>query len=246
MGSEGPVTRQLRLAETTVDDVRTPQITPAYVTRAKRRTRPIGLPEEFIASCRQAFHSLQFDDGPRVVGITSALNADGKTSVAVGMTLAIAADTGEPTVLVECDLEQPAFARIFGIDQAPGLADWVDGSEPMRFSRMAPQENAYVIPAGNVGPDPARIFYQLGRNNFMDELQRDYRNIIIDLPPMLSVAYSQLACQLSDRILLVARHGVTPIKDLQAVTRIVGEDRLSGVILNGYASKIPAWLRRLF
>jgi Mrp family chromosome partitioning ATPase len=109
---------------------------------------------------------------------------------------------------------------------------------------MAPLDNAFVITAGSGGSDPARTFYQLSKNSFMDELRAQYRNIIIDLPPMLSVAYGQLACQLTDRILLVARHGVTPVKDLQAVTQMVGRERMTGVVLNGYASRIPSWLRR--
>ena len=100
--------------------------------------------------------------------------------------------------------------------------------------------------AGSASPDPARIFYQLIRDNLMDELRRDYRNIILDLPPMLSIAYAQLACQVSDQVLLVARHGVTPVPDLQAVTRIVGSERLAGVVLNAYAPSVPTWLRRLF
>ena len=238
-----PFHRPLHLAEVMTDRPRS-QLTPAFVPRSRGRTRSIGLPDEFIDCCRQAFHSLQFDDGSRVLGITSALFRDGKTSVAVGMTLASAVDTGEPTLLLECDLEQPAFSRIFGIERTPGLSDWVDGSEAMRCIRMAPLDNAFVMTAGSVGPDPARIFYQLNRNSLMDELRGQYRNIIVDLPPMLSVAYGQLACQLSDRILLVARHGVTPLKDLQAVTQMVGRERLTGVVLNGYASRVPGWLRR--
>jgi succinoglycan biosynthesis transport protein ExoP len=160
------------------------------------------------------------------------------------MTLAAAVDTGEPTVLLECDLEHPAFGRIFGINRTPGLADWVDGSAPIRCVRMAPLDNAYVMTAGSASPDPARVFYQLIRYNLMDEMRRGYRNIVIDLPPMLSIAYSQLACQLGDQVLLVARHRVTPMQDLQAVSRMVGRERLSGVVLNGYASRIPNWLRR--
>jgi len=244
MSPERPTPRPLRLAEVIIEDPPRSQIRPAFVPRSRGRTRSIGLPEEFVDCCRQAFHSLQFEDGARVLGITSALYRDGKTSVAVGMTLAAAIDTGEPTLLVECDLEQPAFARIFGIEQRPGLGDWVDGSEAMRCVRMAPLDNAYVMTAGSVGSDPARIFYQLSKNNFMNELRREYRNIVIDLPPMLSVAYSQLACQLSDRTLLVARHGVTPVRDLQAVSEMVGRERLTGVVLNGYASRVPSWLRR--
>ena len=245
MAAERPVNRPLRLAEVVVERRARSQITPVFVPRPKGRTRPIGLPEEFVDCCRQAFHSLQFDDGFRVVGITSAVFGDGKTSVAVGMTLAAAIDIGEPTLLVECDLEQPAFSRIFGIEQAPGLADWVDGTEPMRCVRMAPLDNAFVMTAGTPGSDPARVFYELTQRNYLDELRHDYKNVIIDLPPTLSTAYSQLACQLSDRILLVARHDVTPIRDLQAVTRIVGDERLTGVVLNAYASRIPGWLRRL-
>ena len=244
MSIDRPTYRPLRLAEVFVDRPRA-ELTPAFIPRSRGRTRSIGLPEDFVDCCRQAFHALQFDDGTRVLGITSALFRDGKTSVAVGMTLASAIDTGEPTLLVECDLEQPAFSRIFGIEQRPGLSDWVDGSEGMRCIRMAPLDNAFVMTAGSVGADPARVFYQLSRNNLLDELRDQYRNIIIDLPPMLSIAYSKLACQLSDRILLVARHGVTPIRDLQAVTQIVGKERLSGVVLNGYASRVPRWLRRL-
>jgi Mrp family chromosome partitioning ATPase len=223
-----------------------PQIFPAFIPRSRGRTRSIGLPEEFVDCCRQAFHSLRFDDGPRVLGITSALYGEGKTSVAVGMTLAAALDTGEPTILLECDLEHPAFGRIFGINRAPGLTDWVDGSAPMRCVRMAPVDDAYVMTAGTASSDPARIFYQLVRYKLLDELRRDYQNIVIDLPPMLTIAYSQLACQLGDQVLLVARHGVTPIQDLEAVTRMVGRERLTGVVLNGYASRVPTWLRRFF
>jgi Mrp family chromosome partitioning ATPase len=240
-----PTQRPLRLAQVLIEEPPASQLRPTFVPRTRGRTRSIGLPEEFVDCCRQAFHSLQFEDGARVLGITSALFRDGKTSVAVGMTLAAATDTGEPTLLIECDLEQPAFARIFGIEQTPGLGDWIDGAEGMRRVRMAPLDNAYVMTAGSVGSDPARIFYQLSKSSYMDELRHQYRNIILDLPPMLSVAYGQLACQLSDRTLLVARHGVTPVRDLQAVTRMVGPERLSGVILNGYASRVPTWLRRI-
>jgi Mrp family chromosome partitioning ATPase len=246
MGLEGPAYRPLRLASPIVEQEPKPQLLPAFAPRSRGRTRSIGLPQEFVDCCRQAFHSLEFEAGPRVLGITSALYGDGKTSVGVGMTLAAAVDTTEPTLLLECDLGHSAFGRIFGIDQTPGLADWVDGSAPMRSIRMAPLDNAHVMTGGSATRDPARIFYQLIRDNLMDELRGEYQNIVIDLPPMLSIAYSHLVCQLCDQILLVARHGVTPIQDLQAVTRMVGRERLTGVVLNGYASRVPAWLRRFF
>lgn len=219
---------------------------PGFALRPLERTTPLNLSPEFIDRCRKAFHSIEFDDGPRVLGVTSALYGDGKTSVAIGLATAVGADTGEPTVLLECDFEHPSFARIFGIHPGHGLTDSLKGDDHARAVRMAPLDNVFVVTAGEVDSDPARTMYQLNESNFIDDLRRQYRNIIIDLPPMLSIAYSTLACRLSDRILLVARYGVTPLQDLEKVVQLMGRDRVSGVVLNAYASKVPVWLRRLF
>jgi Mrp family chromosome partitioning ATPase len=247
--AQDPAKRPLRLADKVVESKPQPLhpgAAPGLLLQRRERTRPFNLPPEFIDRCRRAFHSIEFGEGPRVVGITSALYGDGKTSIAVGMTTAVAVDTGEPTVLVEMDLQHPAFDRIFAINQSPGLADWVGGEEHLRSVRMAPLDNAFVVPAGDIGADPARVFYQLSQTDFVEQLKQDYQNIIIDLPPMLSIAYSTLASRIADRILVVARYGVTPIRDIEQVVHLMGHERLSGLVLNGYASRIPVWLRRLF
>lgn len=219
-------------------------LAPSILPQVRERTRPISLSPVFIDRCRKAFHSLEFDGPSRVLGITSALYGDGKTSVAAGIATAIAADTSESTVLVECDLEHQSFNRVFGIEAAPGLAEWVDG-QPLRTVRMTPLDNAQVVTAGAVGTDAARVFYQLSQGAQVDQLRRDFRNVVIDLPPMLSIAYSALACRLTDHLLVVARYGVTPIAHLEKVVHLVGRERVSGIVLNGYASRIPAWLRRV-
>jgi Mrp family chromosome partitioning ATPase len=210
----------------------------------REHARPIALPPWFIDRCRQAYLSVSFPGPRRVLGITSALHGEGKTTVALGIATAMAADTGEPTVLVECDLETSSD-EFFGVTSGPGLSDWLEGEQSLRILRMPPLANTFLIPAGGSRPDAARVFYRLSQSTVVDDLQREFANVIVDLPPLLSIAYSSLAAKVTERILLVARYGSTPLDALEKAVFLLGRERISGIVLNGHASSTPGWLRRL-
>ena len=217
---------------------------PGFAMAPREHARPISLPPWFIDRCRQAYLSVSFPGPRRVLGITSALRGEGKTTVALGIATAIAADTGEPTLLLECDLETSSD-EFFGLTSGPGLSDWLEDEQALRILRMPPLANTYLIPAGGARPDAARVFYRLSQSTIVDDLQREFPNVIIDLPPLLSIAYSSLAAKVTERILLVARYGSTPLDDLEKAVFLLGRERISGLVLNGYTSRTPRWLRRL-
>jgi Mrp family chromosome partitioning ATPase len=217
---------------------------PGFAAQPRERARPISLPPWFIDRCRQAYLAISFPGSQRVLGITSAAPGEGKTTVALGIATALAADTGEATLLLECDLETSSD-DLFGVTAGPGLGEWLEGDDTLRILRMPPLSNAFIIPAGGVRPDAARVFYRLTQSTLLEDLQAEFPNIIIDLPPMLSIAYSSLAAKVAERILLVARYGVTQLEDVEQAMFLLGRERTSGIILNGYAPKTPAWLRRL-
>ena len=217
---------------------------PGFAAVPREHARPITLPPWFIDRCRQAYLSVSFPGPRRVLGITSALRGEGKTTVALGIATAIAADTGEPTVLLECDLETSSD-EFFGLTSGPGLSDWLEDEQPLRILRMPPLTNTFLIPAGGVRSDAARVFYRLSQSTVVDDLQGEFPNVIVDLPPLLSIAYSSLAAKVTERILLVARYGSTPLDDLEKAVFLLGHERISGIVLNGYTSRTPRWLHRL-
>jgi tyrosine-protein kinase Etk/Wzc len=217
---------------------------PGFAAAPREQARPISLPAWFIDRCRQAYLSVSFPGPNRVLGITSALHGEGKTTVALGIATALAADTGEPTLLLECDLETSSD-EFFGLTSGPGLSDWLEGEQTLRIMRMPPLANTFLIPAGGSRPDAARVFYRLSQSTVVEDLQHEFPNIIVDLPPLLSIAYSSLAAKVTERILLVARYGTTPIGALEKAVFLLGHERISGIVLNGYASRTPGWLRRL-
>ncbi|MGH7902823.1 MAG: hypothetical protein ACREPA_01690 [Candidatus Dormibacteraceae bacterium] len=210
-------------------------------------TERLGMPPPFVDRCRAAYLSVAFDEAaPRVLGVTSAHHGEGKTAVALGILTAMAFDTAEPSVLVECDLASGSgLDRDFDFDSSPGLLDWVDGISGLRMVRMAPFQNAYAIPAGGAADDPGRAAHQLLRRNLIETLTEEFKNVVIDLPPMLGVAGSEVLAQLASRVLVVTRSGVSRPRELQSVIDAVGRDRLRGIVFNAHDPQMPAWLDRI-
>lgn len=209
-------------------------------------TRPVSLPPWFIDRCRRAYLSVDFGTGPRALGVTSPQLGEGRTSVAIGIALAMASDTQEPTLLLECDLERAAFGRYLQIPDGGGLSDWLDGAGPLRVVRMPFLPNLAVMPSGAARTDAPRLLYQLTSAPFMEDLSRRFSNIVLDLPPMLDLAYSSLAVKLVNRLLLVVRYGQTPTEDLERALFLLGRERVAGLVVNGTTYRSPEWLRRLF
>jgi Mrp family chromosome partitioning ATPase len=231
---------------TVVDAVLRPrQPAPGFAAPLREQARPVAMPAWFIDRCRQAYLSVSFPSPQRVLGITSALKGEGKTTVAYGIATALAADTGEPTILLGCDLET-ASDEFFGLRPGAGLGDWLENEAPLRILRLPPLPNMFLIPAGASRPDAARVFYKLSQSTIVDDLKLDFPNVIVDLPPLLNIAYSSLAAKVTERILLVARYGTTPVAALEEAVFLLGRERTSGIVMNGYTPKAPGWLRRLF
>src|SRR5207244_4223057 len=90
--------------------------------------------------------------------------------------------------------------------------------------------------------EPARFFYQLVDREVMLGLRETFANVVMDLPPTLSISYGSLAFGLADRLLIVARSGVTLTDDLERSIKSIGKNRVNGIVLNGTDERTPAWL----
>jgi Mrp family chromosome partitioning ATPase len=218
---------------------------PGFAPRQIEVAKPLVLPPWFIDRCRRAYLSIPFEGDSRVVGITSSFRGEGRSSVAIGIATALATDTREQTLLLECDIEKPSFCEFFSLMSGHGLSEWLDGNAPLAMVRMPYLPHMLMLPAGSPHPDPARLLYQMNESNLIGELKDRFRNIVIDLPSMLDTAYSSLAARLAEQLLVVVRYGMTQSEDLEKLLFLLGRDRISGIVLNGTRFNTPEWLRRL-
>jgi tyrosine-protein kinase len=90
--------------------------------------RPYGAYAESIRTLRANIEFASVDGAPRTLMITSAIQAEGKTTVASDLAVAFAR-SGRKVALVDLDARAPNVGKIFGIEGSFGLVDVVLGRE---------------------------------------------------------------------------------------------------------------------
>jgi capsular exopolysaccharide synthesis family protein len=202
----------------------------------------------------EAFHilraNLTFLDPERVirsVAVTSAVPEEGKTTVSLALAQAHAA-AGRSTLLVECDLRRPALAPRLGLEEGPGLTEYLTGEtsseEVVRAisSGAPPSTNGEgqtarldVITAGGPTDRPAEL---LSAQNFVDFLavvSRLYDIVVLDCPPLLPVVDTLQVLPLVEGV-LVCLKATSTTRD-QALAAKAALERLprrpTGLVLTG-------------
>jgi capsular exopolysaccharide synthesis family protein len=169
----------------------------------------------------------------RVLLVTSAGPAEGKTTVACCLAIAMA-QAGQRVALVDCDLRRPRMHRIFGTKSDAGVSTALIGD----FSNMGATEtsvpNLTVIPAGPIPPNPAELLHSERFKNFLAQLSPQFDRVIIDSPPIVPVTDGAVLATVVDATVLVVRAFVTT-KDLARQGARVLMDvggTMAGVVLN--------------
>jgi capsular exopolysaccharide synthesis family protein len=182
-----------------------------------------------------------------VVAVCSAVAGEGKTTVGIGLAVTIAQDFPDRRVLlVETDLLRPVLADDFGTEPSPGLLDCLMHDEPL-LSACRPTflENLHVVPAGAPASVPGRPLRSSRMAAVVDAMRQSYDVVILDLPAIMTNSDAVLLTDLADGVICVVRAGVTPTALLNRAVEQIEQSKLRGIVLNGSASAVPTWLRRL-
>lgn len=194
---------------------------------------------------RRIYLSLQQSDSLDTfptIGVTSALDGEGKSTVALGIATAMAADLDSPIVLVELNLARPTIHKSMGIPAQPGISEYLRGECPLPNALRQITENLFVLPAGDCRNDPARLIRMLTRANLLQRMDNSGAVLVLDLPPVLTASYGVLASSVADALVMVVRAGLTPEKMVKDAIARLDESTLRGIILNAARPSIPSWL----
>lgn len=208
-----------------------------------------GLPsvEALRERCRQIGFSLFFDphNPVRSIGITSSITGEGKSFLASVMAGALSEGTSKPITLIECNWEHPTLHEQFAFPPMPGLAEWLRGECHEQDIRRQVSYNLTIIPAGNGKHDAVQLLQLIQQQGLPQLFSRSGELLIVDLPPMITAAYSVMAASMVESLLLVVRSGVTSELFIAEATEQLKGLPVQGVILNQIESRIPRWLRQL-
>jgi capsular exopolysaccharide synthesis family protein len=174
------------------------------------------------------------DGGPRVALITSALPAEGKTTIAASLART-ASRQGVSTVLIDCDVRGRGLTRGLKIDErAPGLIQVLMGEADLTDSLLIDSSSgAMILPMGHSSTPSDDLLSGEAMDTLLASLRENYDAVILDSTSLQIAAARRLAAK-ADAIVLVARWRDTVEAGLRAALRSLPVDHapLVGVVLN--------------
>lgn len=156
----------------------------------------------------------------RVVGITSSMRGEGKSTTSINLAYTIA-ETGKRVLLVEADMRRPNLARRLAIDPTPGLSNLLVGlcREEDVVQDVGLLENLKVITSGDVPPNPSELLGSERMSTVVSALSQNFDFIIFDLPPVNAVSDGLVISRLIQGMIVVVRQDYSNRQDLTAALR---------------------------
>lgn len=173
--------------------------------------------------------------GAKVIGVTSALPGEGKTTVTAAIA-AFLAKTGARTLVIDSDLRSPALSQTLGyIDEfglqrmaAEGLAvaDVVITDPNFKFDVIPSPATARPSNSSDVLSSPSI-------RKGLERARQDYDYILCDLPPILPIVDVKAVAGLFDAFIMVVEWGNSTDEVLKAIrSSPLLSERLLGAVLN--------------
>ena len=172
----------------------------------------------------------------KVIGITSAIPNEGKSTISANLALLIA-QVGARVLLIDGDLRNPSLTRAFTPTAKGGILEVVSGKSSLK-------DVIWTDPSTNLAFLPAAIPFRLAHSNeifssdltkqLFKELRHKYDYIIVDLSPLVPVIDVRATTDLVDAYVLVVEWGRTKIKLVEHALSEAENvyENLLGVVLN--------------
>ena len=142
----------------------------------------------------------------------SAAASEGKTSIAVQLDASIARATDEPTLLIDADLRSPDLHTILEVSASPGLAEVLAGECPIEEAIIPCNSCLSLLPSGILKSSPRRLLVEGRLPRLLDSLRGEFKNIVIDAPPILPASESLLIAKAADTCLLCAMRDTSSVE----------------------------------
>jgi polysaccharide biosynthesis transport protein len=227
------------------DDVR--RITGLPVLGAVTSIRGSGYPSKLVAlnagasRAAEAFRvlrtNLQFasTDKPfRTLMLTSTRPREGK-SVMTANLAAVIAQAGHKTLLIDCDLRRPTQHTIFETGNERGVMTlFLDEKIQPQDLPVKVSPNLSLLTSGPMPPNPAELLDSVRMTRVLEQYKALYDLIVIDVPPVLSVADTSILAAKVDAVIMVVDSGYTRRahvkRSIEALTSVGAN--LLGVVVN--------------
>lgn len=197
---------------------------------------------EIFRTLRTNIQFMNTKRGLKTIMVTSTTPADGKSWVTANLAVTFA-QAGKKVILVDCDLRKGRQFSIFGISPTPGLSNFLSGIDSngndaneniLTYIKPTEVDNLYVIPAGNIPPNPSELLVSEQMMECIEKLKSVCDLVIFDSTPSCLVTDAVIMSRYVDSTIIVASHKSTKIEDLERIKKDIQNvgGKIAGVVLN--------------
>lgn len=169
------------------------------------------------------FSSLANGETCRVVGVTSSLSGEGKSTTVLNLAYVLA-ESRKRVLVVEADMRLPTISRRLGLEGRAGLSNLLAGlceaQEIVQPSGI--QKNLWVMSAGPTPPNPSELLGSERMKAVLKNVAPGFDFIVLDLPPVNEVSDALVASRLTHGIIMVVRQGYATRSSVAEAMRQLG------------------------
>jgi len=175
-----------------------------------------------------------------VVMVAGPTRGLGKSFVTANLAAVMAA-SGLRVLLIDADLRNGHLHRYFGVDRMRGLSRAILGAMTVdEVIHRGVLQNLDFIPTGELPTNRSEFLLQLNFANLLETASARYDLVLLDPPPLLSVADALIIGAHAGAVFIVARSGVTTENHINESIKRLNHAGISprGVLFNDMALRL--------
>ena len=142
----------------------------------------------------------------KVIGVTSSLRGEGKSTTATNLAYMVAED-GARVLLIEADMRLPGIVSKLRLEKRQGLSNLLAGLCDSADAIIPPAGDCKfsVVQAGAVPPNPSELLGSDAMKKYLELWKNQFDYIIFDFPPVGVVSDALVLAELLDGMIVVVR-----------------------------------------
>jgi polysaccharide biosynthesis transport protein len=197
---------------------------------------PLSRFAEAIRSLKLGIELRAMQSSNKVIGITSSLPHEGKSTMAASLAQLIA-HAGRSVILIDCDLRNPSLSSALAPNATTGLLEVISGSQQIEETVWKePKTNMAFLPVVKRLPllHSSEILMTEQMRKLFERLRSNYDYVIVDLPPLSPIVDVRATAPLVDCFVLIVEWAKTKIDVVQHALHTAPNiyENLAGVVLN--------------
>jgi capsular exopolysaccharide synthesis family protein len=188
---------------------------------------------EQFRTLRSRLYQIRANQPLKTVLVTSSVPGEGKTFITANLAQAIVRQPDRRVLIIDADLRCPRLHVPLGAPNAPGLTDYLRGTEDeMAVIQQSHEDNLCFIAGGRQVKDPSELLSNGMLKKLLDRVSPVFDWVLLDSPPCLPVADATMLADFCDGVLLIVQAGKTPSEVAQRTIQELQGKNVVGVVLN--------------